>query len=71
MKENELTREERTCLRMWFRQAIAQLEKEEVSAQFIMNSAFYEESDDTHRLPVFKRRPRRARNQGHTRELVV
>ncbi|HEY9784825.1 MAG TPA: hypothetical protein V6D17_05435 [Candidatus Obscuribacterales bacterium] len=71
MTESVIGKEERMALRMWFRQAIAQLEKEEVSAQFIRNREFYEGSDDTHRVPVFRRRARRSRTTTHAKELVV
>jgi len=70
MSEQDLTMEERRCLQMWFRQAIARLEQEEVTAQFIQVKAADEQKSDTHRLPVVKRRNRRAKVFTHGRELV-
>lgn len=69
MSEPGLTKEERLCLQMWFRQAIAKLEHEEVTAQFIQSHGL--KSEDGHRSPVVRRRARRSNRFSHVRELVT
>lgn len=71
MKEEVITKEERECLRMWFRQAIAQLEKQEVAKA--MYSEHYCDDDEQksgHRYAVTRRRSRRSRVIPHLREMV-
>lgn len=68
MNENTLTKDERICLQRWFRQAIAQLEQEEVTAQFIQSHGGT--TPDSHRSPVVRRRTRRSKVFSHMRELV-
>ena len=67
-EETVITDDQRRCLRMWFRQAIAQLEQAEVS------SAIIEEKDERepgkHRNHSARRRSRRTRMIPHLRELV-
>lgn len=69
MSENTLTKEERICLQGWFRQAIAKLEQQEVTAQFIQSHGVADQ--DSHRTPVIRRRVRRSRVFTHMRELVT
>ncbi len=68
MNEHALTNEERSCLQRWFRQAIAKLEQEEVTAQFIKSHGTCEV--DGHRAPVARRRTRRSKVFSHIKELV-
>lgn len=69
MREETITEDERRCLRMWFRQAIVQLEREEVASEIHMEK--YSEEKAKHRVhstrPV---RTRRNRMIPHLRELV-
>jgi hypothetical protein len=70
MSENTLTKDERICLQGWFRQAIAKLEQQEVTAQFIQSHGVVE--PDSHRSPVARRRTHRSsRVFTHMRELVT
>lgn len=71
MKEEVITAEERRCLRMWFRQAIVQLEQQEVAAA-IYNEHYEDETPkkNTHRYAVTRRRTRRNRTIPHLREMV-
>ena len=70
MNDEVLTADERRCLRMWFRQAIAQLEQEEVACA--IKNELDEESTvkSTHRYSVTRRRTRRSRVIPHLREMV-
>jgi hypothetical protein len=70
MSEASLSKEERLCLQMWFRQAIAKLEHEEVTAQFIKSHGI-ESHEDSHRSHVARRRARRTNRLSHVRELVM
>ncbi|MBX9692893.1 MAG: hypothetical protein K2Z81_10955 [Cyanobacteria bacterium] len=69
MKDEVITAEERRCLRMWFRQAIAQLEQEEVS-RAIAAELKAGSVKGTHRNSVSRRRTQRNRTNPHLRELV-
>ena len=71
MNESTLTKDERTCLQSWFRQAIAKIEVEEATAQFLQNRKVLEAQLDGHRTPVSRRRANRSTVAGHARELVV
>jgi hypothetical protein len=68
MSEFGLTSEERRCLQMWFRQAINQLETEELSEQLVRRHET-EEATTGHR-PVLNRRRVRRSPAPHSRELV-
>ena len=69
MNDEVITAEERRCLRMWFRQAIAQVEREEVRAS-ITAEILEDKQKDTHSLKPAPRRSRRNRAIPHLRELV-
>ncbi len=71
MNESTLTKDERTCLQSWFRQAIAKLEVEEATAQFLKNRKVLEGQFDGHKAPVTRRRAKRTVTTGHSKELVV
>ena len=59
MHEQTLTKEERLCLQRWFRQALAKVEHDEVTAQFIQSHGLTS-AQDSHRSMVVKRRTRRS-----------
>lgn len=69
MTENTgLTAEERNSLRLWFRQAIAQVEIETATASMLK---FYApEKQGTHRVSTTRKRPLRKLQDTHTRELA-
>jgi hypothetical protein len=69
MSDNGLTREERRCLQLWFRQAIAEVETAEVSAQLIRRHGL--SSDDAHRHQVARRRVPHNSKTLHHKELVA
>lgn len=69
MIENGLTHDERLCLQRWFRQAIAKLEQEEVTAHLL--ATYNDTSTDSHREPVARRRLRRTPRFAHQRQLLV
>lgn len=60
MNELPLTKDERLCLQSWFRQAIVQLEREEVTARLIKEHGVQRASEDGHRAPVSRPRARRS-----------
>ncbi|MBK7750267.1 MAG: hypothetical protein IPP57_19125 [Candidatus Obscuribacter sp.] len=62
MKESPLSADERRCLAMWFRQAIAKLELEEVT-QVMLKEYPPEETEVRHRAVVARRRARTRPNQ--------
>jgi hypothetical protein len=69
MNDFELSQDDKLCLRLWFRQALAKLEKEEVSEEFVRFHGLVRSSEDGHRKPV-GRRTRRKRRVSHVKELV-
>lgn len=71
MSERGLTQEERRCLQLWFRQAIAEVERQEVAAQIIRRHGLTTEEGTAHRSQVARRPAPRGLNSGHRRELVV
>jgi hypothetical protein len=74
MNESTLTKEERICLQSWFRQALAQLEIEEATAQFIRSRKVLEGKFDGHTAPVTRRRAKRSSGAGvagHNKEVSV
>lgn len=71
MNDTTLTVDERRCLQMWFRQAIAKLERDEATAQFIKEHGVNMAESVGHRETSFiRRRTRRSGRTTHTRELV-
>lgn len=69
---NELSHDERRCLAMWFRQAIAKLELEEVTQ--VMLKEFPPENSlelPSHKAAVARRRASRSRLTSHIKELVI
>ena len=66
--EETITDDERRCLRMWFRQAIVQLERDEVATQIYAEK--YADQKTTHRDHTPRRKTRRSRMIPHLRELV-
>ncbi len=73
MFENDivLSDEERECLRMWFRQAIAQVEVEEATAAIIRDRAFFEGTESHRTGAVTRRRASRSRTSTHGRGVLV
>jgi|AGTN01.1.fsa_nt_gi hypothetical protein len=71
MIEETITEDERRALRMWFRQAIAQVEQEEVTAAIKAELAG-SEVEGKHRYNVMARRRHSRRNRAipHLREMV-
>ncbi|MBX9666351.1 MAG: hypothetical protein K2X93_01985 [Candidatus Obscuribacterales bacterium] len=67
-EEVVITEDERRCLRMWFRQAIAQLEQTEVTASIYAEKC--SEEKGKHRDHSARRKSRRTRMIPHLRELV-
>jgi hypothetical protein len=67
-EEAAITDDERRCLRMWFRQAIVQLERDEVANQIYVEK--YTSEKTTHREHAPRRKSRRSRMIPHLRELV-
>ncbi|MBX9724807.1 MAG: hypothetical protein K2X81_25605 [Candidatus Obscuribacterales bacterium] len=65
MSEVTLTADERRCLQMWFRQAIAEVEKAEVFQALIERDGL-NKSPEGHRTPgARRRRPRTAVHFNH------
>ena len=73
MNETTLSNDERRCLQMWFRQAIAKLELEEVTDVMLKEYPVEVETDSTlaHRPTVSRRRVSRSRLTSHLKELIV
>ena len=69
MTEFGITAEERRCLQMWFRQAIAQIEMEELSNHLIRRDGL-DETEGSHRSFISRRRSRRTQAT-HGRESVL
>ena len=69
MSEQGLTREERRCLQLWFRQAIAEVEKNEVTAQMIRRHGL--QPAEGHRPQVTRRHAPRSIQIAHRKELVA
>ncbi len=68
MSELGLTKEERRCLQLWFRQAIAEVERAEMSAHLIRKHGLTSEG---HRSQVSRRRAPRGLQTTHHKELVA
>jgi len=73
MFENDLalSKEEKECLRMWFRQAIAQVEVEEATAAIIRDRAFFEGNESHRAAAVSRRRAARTRTATHGKGVLV
>lgn len=69
MNETTLSNDERRCLQMWFRQAIAKLELEEVTN--VMLQEYPVDEDSKAHRPTVARRKSRARLTSHLKELTV
>ena len=69
MTNTGLTKEEKECLKRWFRQAIAEVEKEEVK-HFLLKEFPPEASVSTHRQPMVRRRSHRGQRPAHVKELA-
>ncbi len=66
-----LTRDERRCLQLWLRQAIAKLEMEEATVRFAQSRKILEGRSQSHRDPIGRRRSRRTAITAHAKELVT
>lgn len=73
MFENDivLSKEDQECLRMWFRQAIAQVEIEETTAAIIKDRAFFEGTESHRTAAVSRRRASRSRSGTHGKGVLV
>ena len=69
MTDFELSNDDKLCLRLWFRQAIVQLEKEEVNAQLLRFHDSKPDLEKGHRRSV-GRRSRRNPRVTHIKELA-
>ena len=69
MSQGALTNEERRCLQMWFRQAIARLEQEEAASTIIRRHGLEESAN--HRSPLMRRRSRRNAQAAHGHEAIA
>jgi hypothetical protein len=69
MTKTGLTKEEKQCLQRWFRQAIAEVEKEEAK-HFLLREFPPETGSANHRLPLVRRRSHRGQRPAHAKELV-
>ena len=56
MTKNGLTQEERQCLQMWFRQALAKVEAEETAHRMLSEHAEDSKLSAGHRTPLAQRR---------------
>jgi hypothetical protein len=70
MSDDGLTNDERRCLQLWFRQAIAKLEQEEVTNELVRRHGL-PESSSTHRAQTRRRPARRNRLPIHGKEVLV
>ncbi len=73
MKDSDirLTAEERACLRMWFRQAISVVEREEALQSRLIDMGIEQTKKESHRHPVSRRRTRRNLVNPHAKNLVL
>lgn len=67
-EETGLTLEEKNCLRLWFRQAIAAVEMEE--AKDSMLKLYPAPTGSVHRISPARKRPARNLQLPHSKELV-
>jgi hypothetical protein len=67
MKDNTLSYDERRCLQMWFRQAIAKLELDEVTAVMLKEYPIEGDAQPTsHHTVQTRKRVSRSRVKTHT-----
>jgi len=71
MSEHGLTREERRCLQLWFRQALAQVERDELSSQLITRDCPPADKTGEHRSQVSRRRARHSPVSTHGKQLAL
>jgi hypothetical protein len=69
MSEFGLTNEERRCLKLWFRQAMAEVEREEATTELIQ--WFGDGEGPGHRSQTSRRRTRRVMQTPHSRENIL
>lgn len=67
-EETGLTPEEKSCLRLWFRQAIAAVELEEAKASML--KLYPVEGEAAHRSIPSRKRPSRNTKGPHSKELA-
>lgn len=67
-EETGLTLEEKNCLRLWFRQAIAQVELEQAQANML--KLYPPEKDAAHRVSPARKRPSRSIQPSHNKEFA-
>jgi hypothetical protein len=63
-----LTKEDKQCLQLWFRQAIAQVERDEALDRLLKEQA---KSKSVHHNIAARRRPARRAVGTHSKELTV
>jgi len=68
MADSALTLEEKNCLRLWFRQAIAQVEMEEATASIL--EFYLPEKSASHRVSPVRKRPSRKVQPAHIKEFA-
>jgi hypothetical protein len=71
MTNMALTNEEKRCLQMWFRQAIAQLEREEATHRMLRERAADEKVQTAHHMIELRRRPTRRPAVARSKEMAV
>jgi hypothetical protein len=67
-EETGLTLEEKNCLRLWFRQAIAQVELEQAQANML--KLYPPERGAAHRVFPARKRPLRGAQPTHNKEFA-
>jgi len=70
MTKTALTADERQCLQMWFRQALAQVEAEEAAHRLLREHAEDSQLSTGHRPAVARRRSYRAQKGSHLKQLA-
>ena len=71
MSDIGLTNEEKRSLKLWFRQAIAEVEMAEVSWQLIRRHGLETATTTGHRSQISRRRAPRSPQVEHRKELVA
>lgn len=71
MSEAGLTKDEIRCLQFWFRQAIAEVEKAEVSGDLIRRHGLNADGEGEHRENIARRRIPRGLLPLHRKELIT
>ncbi|MBZ0188528.1 MAG: hypothetical protein K8F91_19930 [Candidatus Obscuribacterales bacterium] len=70
MNDDVMSPDEIRCLRMWFRQAIAQVEQQEVTSAIAAEKKLAQVPGKGHRHSAIRRRSRVNRAAPHLKELV-